>query len=231
MRSEAMHTTKSLLAAVTLVLAGCASGVRPDETTAEGHRREAARERELARDGIERHQQRTGTAEGKTDPIGGGAFSGRGEWRYPPQSYDPQRYVIEQSEAHSAHARAHEAAAAELERFEEAECGDFPPETRAACPILGPAVGFVEIDGGVRVTFQEGVSVAAAAAHMRCHQAFARAHGYREDCPLYMKGVHIAPTADGRGVTITTEQKPDVAELRHRAREQLVVGKPPATTL
>ncbi len=220
---------RSLLAA--FLVAACGGGkVNPDETTTEGHLREAEKERAAAREALDKHEAAERTPEGGAGPqVSRGAFSYGGEWTYPQKLYDPTQYRLAEADKHTAHAKAHEAAAQELEHFEDAECRELPPKTRAACPMIGPAVAFHEIDKGVMIVFQAGVPVAAVVAHMRCHLAYARAHGYSEDCPLYMKGIKIEVTSDGKAATITTDSSGDVAEVRRRARQQIVVGKPPTT--
>jgi len=221
----------SRLAFVALLVVACGGAkVHPDDATTEGHLREAETERAAARDALSKREAAVRTPEGGAVPqMSRGAFSPGGQYTYPQQLYDPTQYHLNEAESHTAHAKAHEAAARELEHFESAECNELPPKTRAACPMLGPAVAFQEIDKGVRVVFQAGVPVAAVVAHMRCHLAYARAHGYSDDCPLYMKGLKIESTPDGKAAIITTESSGDVAELRRRARQQIVIGKPPTT--
>ena len=100
------------------------------------------------------------------------------------------------------------------------------PEARSACPILGPSIGLEVVDGGVRVVFAPGVPAADVVAQMRCHLAFARVRGYRDECPLYMRGVHIDASPDGTGVLITTDDPAGVADLRQRVRRVVVVVNP-----
>ena len=208
-------------------MAGC-GGSQP--LTVEQHQEAAAKESAAARDALHRHDTAAGTGEGgKAVPMSPGAFSPTGEWTYPEKVYDPGAYHLDEAETRSAHAAAHKKAAEELEHFEDAECQKLPPHTRASCPMLGPALGMAEIKNGVRVDFQPGVPVAAVIAHMRCHLAYAHAHGYSPDCPLYMNGVKIDATPDGKGAVITTDKSGDVAELRRRAKLQIVFGKPPQT--
>jgi hypothetical protein len=219
---------RALFAFILLCACGGGAKVNPDETTAEGHLKEAEKEHAAARAALDSHEVAERTPEGGAGPmVSRGAFSATGQFTYPQKVYDPAQYHLAEAEKHTAHARAHEAAARELEHFEDAECKQLPPETRAACPMLGPAVAVDEIDRGMRVTFQPGVPVAAVIAHMRCHLAFARAHGYSDDCPLYMKGVRIDGTADGKAAMITTDVAGDVTELRRRVRRQTVIGNPP----
>jgi hypothetical protein len=192
-------------------------GVRPDETSAEGHRREAERERAAAAE----HAVLYDPGATRLDP----AFAD-------PSSTVPERAFRNPTEAHlleadrhRAHARAHERAAQALERFEAAECKGVPPRERAACPLLGPVVAIRDLASGVRVELAPSVSVAAVVAEMRCHYAFARARGFSEEaaaCPLYMRGIAIELSRDHRAVEITAAT-PDVArDIQQRVRIEAV---------
>ena len=216
-----------VMAALSLLLTACAAPnqVNSGETTAAGHRAEAQKERDKGRE----HLQAYTEAHESVGP-GGGQYVVRGPFGddpfFPQTYYDPARPEIDQADWHFAHAEAHERAARELERFEEKECRYFPPQTRSVCPQLGPAVGYQEIKSGVQITFDREVPAGAIAAHMRCHQAYARANGYGLGCPLFLKGLDIRVTADEHGVTITTGDAKDLSELRERAKKQIIVGKP-----
>ena len=196
---------------------GGTAGVRPDEMSAQEHRREAQRERAVAEEHMAAHDAASQGydpgvvgAPGPTLPFG-------------LHLYDPAASHLEEAERHSAHALEHEAAARELERFEAAECGAVPVRERAACPILGPVTAIVDIPGGVRVRFRPGTDIAAVEARMRCHFAFARTRGFADatSCPLYVRGLHIQRAADGLSIDLTGPG--DTArEIRHRARETAV---------
>lgn len=211
-----------LVAIGLLVLAACGGGgrraVRPDDMSAARHRDEAAREYAAAADAMERYDPARQRVVGIA-----GSHEANEPFSYPVAVCNPTESHLRAAEAHSAHAREHEAAAAELERFEEAECGELPPETRAACPVLGDVVAITDVAGGVRVRFADGVPVAAVVAHMRCHLGYARAHGYADagDCPLYVQGVRIR-AAGGQSVDILSDDARRVREIRRRARETAV---------
>jgi hypothetical protein len=211
--------------AVALVATGCASNPRHDSGTVEDHIRKATHERDTARARLDQYEDVQPTPEGGNDPVGGGAFDPRSStWRYPDQYYNQQYYLLQSAEKHSRRARVHEEAVVELREAVETQCRDVPPEARASCPSLGPTAGTTEIPGGTRVVFPAGVNVEATAARMRCQVAMAHAYGYRPECPLYMKGVHVAATPDGRAIEITTEHRGYVADLRRRVRQQCDAG-------
>jgi len=216
---------RARVVALFLAACGCAPTVSVDETTAEGHRREAEKERAAARAQLSRYERSARTPEGDADRVPRGTFSSRGRY-LDPVPVHPAQYQLDRSEEYAAHARAHEAAARELEQFEQLQCRSVPSAVRSACPILGPSSGVEVIDGGVRIVFAPGVPTAGVVAQMRCHLAFARARGYRDDCPLYMPGVHIDASPDGAGVLITTVDPAGVADLRQRVRRVIVVANP-----
>jgi hypothetical protein len=55
---------------------------------------------------------------------------------------------------------------------------------------------------------------------MRCHLAFARAHGFTDaaDCPLYLPYVSIDRSIDGRGVYVTAGDARVANEIQRRSR-------------
>ena len=138
--------------------------------------------------------------------------------------YNPTDWHLQAAEKHHRHAQQHEAAARALEKFEEQECRSFPPATRAACPFLGPAVAVRDIEGGVSVHMADGVRVDAVVAHMKCHAAYARARGYPPEatCPIYMNGLTIRQGANAAEIELTVGDKARVAELRQRARDEII---------
>ena len=141
--------------------------------------------------------------------------------------YNPTEGFLREADEHRAHAREHEKAAGALEKFEDGECREFPERTRAACPLLGPVTKIDDVAKGVRVTFAPGTRVDAVAAHMRCHYAYAKAHGFdtRVNCPLYMPGVQIAQAGDA-AVELKTRNRAQVDDLRARVREEAIYKKP-----
>ena len=213
------------LGTIGLVLGiGCTSSntaVRPDQMSADAHRQSAARERQAAHDEV--LQSRSATSEPNISLSAGD--TSQGLYAYPAEMYDPQNEHLSRAQRLSAHAQEHEAAAASLERFEQAECKEFPPAIRAACPLLGPVVELVDIPGGIRARFKDGIRVDAVLAHMRCHYAYARARGFgaAAGCPLYIRGIEIRRTSDLMAVEIVGRDAAVTAEIRSRAREEAVL--------
>lgn len=123
------------------------------------------------------------------------------------------------------HAQQHLAAAAYLEAFEQAECKNLPPATRAACPLLGPVTRIADVAGGVRVWFADRTPVDTILAHMRCHLAYAQTAGFEAAtaCPLYVRGIEIIRASDPRAIDILSKDASVVAEIRKRAREEALV--------
>lgn len=69
--------------ALLVLVCACGGKVSPDETTAEGHLREAEKERAAAREALERHEAAARTPEGgSTQMASRGTFSASGEWAY-----------------------------------------------------------------------------------------------------------------------------------------------------
>ena len=212
------------LVAVGILFESCGGGaktVRPDEMSAEKHRAEAQRENIAA----DNHAKAWTPSAAKPSPFRNPIDSSN-DFLYPLPVYNPTDWHLAEVEKHRAHARQHETAAQSLEKFEGAECKDFPPATRAACPLLGPAQAMREIDGGVSIRMAPSVRVDAVVAHMMCHLAYARAHGYQEEtnCPLYMPGLSVKRGSDPATIDITVADKWRVAELRRHAYEEVVVS-------
>jgi hypothetical protein len=203
-----------------LLFASCTGSnqaVKPDEMSASQHHEEAKRESQAAKSEVGQYRADAARPRPFSDAAGG-------DYLYSVPVYNPTDVHMAQAEKHRDHARQHERAAQFLERYEEYECRDFPPASRAACPLLGPAVGVDDIDGGVRVRMKEGTRVDAVVAHMRCHYAFARARAFAEtaSCPLYVRGIEIKKGLDPMSVEITTTDRGQVGEIRRRSREEAV---------
>jgi hypothetical protein len=216
-----MRATKLFWMAIALgSCAGSGAAVRPDEMSATQHKQEAARERELARQNDAAFSVNAAGPSPFRDPTEHSA----GDYVYSIPVYNPTEGRLADAERHRAHARQHEAAARSLEQFEEVECKEFPPATRAACPLLGPATAIDDIPGGVRVTFAPGTRVDAVIAHMRCHYAYARARAFDEavSCPLYIRGIEIRQGANPMSVDITSPEPRAAEEIRTRSREEAV---------
>ena len=203
---------------------GCGANrkaVRPDEMSAEAHRQEARKESEAARD----EARRSTSPDARRTPTLVGRATAQGDVFYDSADYNPRNDHQRRAAELTKHAQQHDAAAKYLETFEQAECKAFPPATRAACPLLGPLVDIADIPGGVGVRFAEGVRVDAVVAHMRCHFAFAQAHGFETagGCPLYVRGIDIRRATDPRTVEIIGRDAGVAREIRQRAREEAVV--------
>jgi hypothetical protein len=194
------------------------SGVKPDDMSAAAHRESAEHERKLAQESADRYDP----AAARTTALAPPQATDSGTM-FPTAVYNPTEGYLREADKHRAHARQHEAAAKTLERFEAAECGALPEGTRAACPLLGPVTKIDDVPRGVRVSFVEGTRVDAVVAHMRCHYAYARSHGFdaRVTCPLYMPGIQIRRAGD-LSVELRASDARRVDELRTRSREEAV---------
>jgi len=194
--------------------------VKPDEASAAGHRAEAEREAQAAAKEVQRFDPKAAQPSPFGDPLGK-------DYLYTVPIYNPTEGHLHEAEMHQAHARQHEAAAQFLERFEEAECRDFPPASRAACPLLGPVVRLDDIPGGVRASLSKGARIDAVIAHMRCHYAYARARGFddRVGCPLYVKGIEVRKGLDPLTIEIVARDDATVQMVRAHAREEAVFVK------
>jgi hypothetical protein len=193
--------------------------VKPTDMSAADHRAEAEHQRQLAQEDADRYRPGAGRVVALESP----GAAANGSVVFPISVYNPTEGYLRAADEHRAHAREHERAAAALEKFEEGECWKFPERTRAACPLLGPVTKIEDVAHGVRVTFAPGTRVDAVTAHMRCHYAYARAHGFdgRVSCPLYMPGIDIEQ-AGSSAVEITIKDRAKVDDLRARAREEAV---------
>ena len=221
-----MPGTRFTLVTFVAAVVGCGTGggsVKPDDMAAAQHREEAARENEAAR----QHARDYHPNAAVPSPFRTTNTAGAGDYAFSTSVYNPTEANLRRAEQHRAHAREHEKAAEALERFEAAECFNFPPSTRAACPLLGPVSRIDDTAGGVRVTFAPGTRVDAVLAHMRCHYAYARTRGFEEatTCPLYLRGIDIKPAKDPLAIEITTADAAQVGELRARSREEAVYAR------
>jgi hypothetical protein len=212
-----MRTTFSRLVPVLVFATACATTAAPvplEETGAEGHRQEADRERQIARTLEREAAHRPWEVDPSYSPDRDRAMG-----------YQPANDRMDEAERRRAHAAAHAAAASRLERFEAEACAGVDPLERAACPLLGPVSSIRDIRGGVRIELTADTPVAALAASMRCHHAFARARGFTPEaasCPLYMSGIQIRRSADGAALEILGSTTAMVAEVRRRSRQEAV---------
>lgn len=202
------------IAGATIVVAACASnpGTEPEDMSAADHRNAAEQEEREAKE----HQGKYNTKARRTsgaDVGGGDTFS------FPMTSYNPTTHHLESADKHRRHAHAHREAAATLENWEEQECGDFPPETRKACPLIGHVESVEDIAGGVRIKFAASVNIDAAIAHVKCHRAFAGVQGFKgmDSCPMYVKKVTVKADPKARTVDFIVDDPDLVDDLRARA--------------
>jgi hypothetical protein len=202
-----------------LVILACASAprpVRPDDMSAQRHRQEAEHEYAVAAQEMSQYDPR---ANGLILPT-------ENEYPnyYPIAIFNPTEKHLTAAEAHARHAREHEAAAAALERFEDEECKGIAPEVRASCPLLLDVTDLADVPGGARVRFTPETPVGVVAGRMRCHLAYARAHGFEDaaDCPLYVRGVSVERSPDGAGIDLVSDDPTVAARIRLLLREQAV---------
>jgi hypothetical protein len=212
-----MSSTARLAVSSFLLWTACATSggpASPDETSAEGHRQEAEREWQRARELEREAAHRSWEIDPSYDPD-----------RDRTMGIEPANDRMNEAERRRAHAHAHLEAAAQLERFESGECAGVAAEDRAACPLLGPVTAIHDIRGGVRVEVQPGTPVVALVVRMRCHLAFARTRGFSDEaasCPLYVRGIRIRLSADGKAVEILGTSLESVSEVRKRVRQEAV---------
>jgi hypothetical protein len=208
--------SRALGALAIALAAGCAAttnGVDPDEMTAASHREESSRTRLQAEAQARKYDE---SRDQEWSATGGPQCR---DVSFPSRVYNPTRKYRAQADALRRHADQHLAAAAELERFTQAECAQFSPEIRKQCPLIGNVVGVEEIESGVSLELRQGMPLDAVVAHMRCHHAFGREHGAGvHDCPLYIAGIQVELGSDGKSVTITSRDPRSVDTIRKRAR-------------
>jgi hypothetical protein len=118
----------------------------------------------------------------------------------------------------------HEQAAAELEQAEAVECENVQPAQRSVCPSLGPVTSISDTDGGVRIAFGDPVQASMWLSRVRCHYAYARAHGVvnNPDCVLYLPDVEFLPTSNPRLVDVVARDPRTAAEIRRRAHASAI---------
>jgi hypothetical protein len=198
---------------VVATLAGCGERLphtRPDEMSAQAHRREAAQHFENAHLAAARVEARD---------HGEGAQTGkRASYSY---HWDTDRW-LEQEEGEE-----HLGAAFALEREYQLACALVPPAEQAMSPIDGHIVGFERVDGrAVRIHLDAAAGPPAVLVHhLRCHRARMAYLGLAEmrDCPL---GVHdlavtVRATSTGVDVVLAPADRTALPELERRTRNAL----------
>lgn len=207
-----MRAKYSLSGAIFVVLAACgAPAVQLDETTVAGHEQQATTERAEANK--DRAQFDPSAEHEQTSGLGGRAGSGSEGSGGVLMTINPTSYHLADGEAHARHAKEHEAAAAQLVKFENQACTTIPAGERASCPTL-LSDNLSLLPDGVRL--RTGAKrLSSVLANMRCSLAFARARGYGEEflCPLAMKGVVANAAPDGLAVDLTATDPAALAAL------------------
>ncbi len=216
---------RSMMTAAVLILGfdvGCGQTnptVRSNDTSAEAQRQEAQRESAAAN----RELQAANTPLPPPNLNANGGNNPQGYY-YDVSVYNARDEHLTRAQELSEHARQHEAAAASLEKFEDAECKQFPPSSRSACPLLGPVTSITDIPTGVRVLLVAGTRADAVLAHMRCHLAFATARGFGEaaSCPLYVKGIEVRAGRISNTIEIVSTDAKVAETIRARSRDEAV---------
>ena len=202
---------------------GCGAlgrSTQPDAMSAEAHRSDAAEHGGAARESREQYDPDAKMPVGDwyAYPYSRGYLYRDSYWSR--RQYNPTEHHLTNAREHERHMREHLEAARVLEEFEEGYCSSFPPETRVACPLLGHVEAVEDVFDGVRVRLDESIDMNAAVAHMRCHVAFARVRARvgMDDCPLYLRGVHVERVGNSRSVDLIVADRHDLDDLRDRAR-------------
>lgn len=210
-----MTANGSRLAALAAIgaLAACAPrSVKPDDMGARAHR--AAALDDHAKAAVEARAYDP-AKQVKTVEV---VINGSSEAVVKSES-NPTQSHLDAAAALTAHAKAHERAAAELEGDETRECVGVAVSARTACPWLGALARSEDIPEGVRLRPADGATIERLASTMRCHYAFAEARGFDEtvSCPLYFKGVRLQLSSDGSGVEVVGDTTGVAREIQRRA--------------
>jgi len=210
-----LKTLVPLTLLVALSACGGSQGTHPEDMSAADHRAMAQHEEEMAGE----HDERAGGSGGISV-----ATPGEPGFIFGTDSYDPAARHRADAAHHEALAREHEAAAEALESFENAQCAQFPPATRAACPLLGTVTSVEDVDGGVEITLADDVNRDAVLAHIGCHLAYAATQGHdgMDGCPLYIPGVQVSAGAGAHTVVLSVSDSAQLDLLRSRTRAHVL---------
>lgn len=215
----------TIFAATVLLVGACSSqapGTKPDDMSAEEHQKHAMQHQNTSKEHQEQYKSGArATREEAFDESRQARPTDPEKDIYTTEVYNPTEHHRASADQHQRHAEQHRQAAQKLLSYEQAQCVQFPKETRSSCPLMGQIKAVEDVDGGARITFHEGVPMQATVDHMKCHFAFARAQGYEgmKSCPLYLEGVSVE--ADGQSVTLTTDKPEAIEPLRKRSREHV----------
>ncbi len=231
----------SLLSVLILGAAsGCATpGSRPDDMSASAHAAsadEAAKRATGHRESYDPEAREVRTRLRSYGAYGydlyglSYGYGGYSDLYWEVEVYNPTRRHLARAKREEKHATDHRAAAEVLERFEAGQCSAFPPETRAASPLLGQVEDVADVYGGVRLRFAPDVDMNAAVAHVRCHLAFARTRARigMDECPLYVGGVDVERLPRSRSIELSVADPEALEELKRRAHTMLGEGPPEA---
>ncbi len=184
--------------------------VKLNETTEEGHKAEAAKERKEAAKEASLYNPEADRDRviGPSGPAGTEGASGV------LITVNPTAYHLADAEAHARHARQHERAAALLAKFEDAACKNIAPAERTTCPTL-LSDALVSLPNGVRL-HTGAKRLPTVLGNVRCLLAFTQAHGYDEEwlCPFAIKSVTAAAAPDQTGVDLTSSDPAAVKALQ-----------------
>ena len=196
---------------VGLVLPACSSpGVQVQAATEDDHTMRAAPERQAAAVDRDKYEMQAAhlTQEGWDGPVGPDGPRGA------LVLINANAPHLLDAQAHERAALAHEQAAGELAKFEEAACQGISPAERQSCPtLLSDAVSPLENGICIHVGPRRAAGVLA---YLRCHLAFARVHGYGEAtlCAFAVADVTAQATADFKGVELTSANPQSVRTLQ-----------------
>lgn len=210
-----MNPRHLAVAVAALTLLGCGGPQDPatEDMTASEHEDQAAREERLA--------QERAAAYDPDARLRVGAVNPDSPVYYGAEVYNPTVVHLDEAREHREHAAAHLAVADGLRAYAEQECGEFPADTRASCPLLLGLESVENIERGVRMHFSSQLDLRPVVDHIRCHIAFAAAEGREgiEHCALYVHGAEVR--VEGNSVILTTTVPENVAELRRRVAIQM----------
>lgn len=205
--------TKMATALALLLGCGGAQDVPDMNLTANGHEAAAENEEREARTEMARYDPEAREVVGTRGP--------NANYGIPVEVVNPTDSHRASAEDHEERANEHRVRASEMREYEAVSCRWIPTETRHSCPLLLGVQNIDDVDGGVRITFNDEVAVTPVYEHLRCHLAYAAAEQGNEaqSCALWVHGARV--TNEGRSLILTTSDGTRVDELRRRARGQL----------
>jgi len=199
------------------------SGTEPEEMTHEEHIKAAEKEEQLA-DREEEKYNPSETAFKHREPMPIGVESSESPsvahaHTIPAGTYNPTENFKKMAELHKEHAKIHEQAARELEKFKSDACDGIPVKDRKHCPLLGPVARVENISSGARLYLHKGADLKNILALSRCHYAFGLNYGHDNMpfCPLYLKELDISGSEEQNYLEITSRNDEVVKEIQSRS--------------